>query len=407
MSLLEKSSSIEISRRSQPFYSKKGTYSAGQQVQIEVDVQREFIDFENSRLIFDCNYTKGSENFSIPSWAASSLIKNLRVKTLAGSMIGHEIREYRAYARMVKELLMNNDNSEQNTAEDLMEGAVSLTGQSANLSTQYAHKFLSHIFTVKEYYPAHFHQGIMIEFDLSPNNEVTWAATTNSAAANASYEISDVKFVADLVQLKPEIETELVKMMEEQRLFVDYIETLTQENTVSAGSGENFDIVGIDGRVKSIFGYQLLKGLNDTARTSHSTTFWPAKTQNGLVKYRYKLGANYLNYESIESDATNNKNREQIYELVKALDEHYSDKYRGFGSENHVMDGTQDFVYAVKVDKAQKRTDDIISSMIDKDRNNIRVELNTITSEADAITHIKLDKRLQILSGSIIRNIRS
>ena len=44
MSLLEKSSSIELSRRTQPFYAKKQSYNLGEQVQIEVDLQREYIE---------------------------------------------------------------------------------------------------------------------------------------------------------------------------------------------------------------------------------------------------------------------------------------------------------------------------------------------------------------------------
>ena len=53
MSLLQKSASVEISRRTQPFYAKKSTYNLGNQIQVEIDTQREFIDTESLRFVFD------------------------------------------------------------------------------------------------------------------------------------------------------------------------------------------------------------------------------------------------------------------------------------------------------------------------------------------------------------------
>jgi hypothetical protein len=70
---------------------------------------------------------------------------------------------------------------------------------------------------------------------------------------------------------------------------------------------------------------------------------------------------------------------------------------------------TTRFCAAVKVDKAQKNSNSVISSMIDKDRNNVRVELIYGGSQTAGTiyTHISLDKRIQILPGSIVRNVRS
>ena len=400
---LEKSSSNELSRRTQPFYARKQSYNPSQQVQIEVDLQREFLDFENSRLFFDVTYTKGTNNFSLPSWTAASFIQNLRVKTLAGQMIGHEIREYRAWARMIKELMSNNENAATQGAEDLLEGAVALTAQSANLTTQYGHKLLSHLFSIKQYYPAHFHQGIMIEFDLPTAVQVM---EDSISTLDHTFSVDNCRFVADLVQLKPEIENEMVKMMENQKLFVDYMEVLTQENALAAGSGENYDVVGIDGRVKAIFQYE--QGSASARDGTTGDSYWDSKLQNGLAKYRFKLGANYLNYQNIDCDAANNTNREAIYELMKALDSHHEDGQKQFGSSIHDLGASPiNFVVAVKVDKAQKNSDKVISSMIDKDRNNVRVELTTVTAATTSYTHISLDKRLQILPGSIVRNVRS
>ncbi len=412
MSLLEKSSSIELSRRTQPFYAKKQSYALGQQVQIEVDLQREYIDFENSRLVFDAVFDNTAINVSLNNWFASQTIKNLRVKTLSGQMIGHEIREYRAWCQMYKELSGSSDRSD--SYDNVMEGAEILAlADSTAVSIQYAHKFMSHLFTIKEYYPAHFHQGLMIEYDLPSTANLELFHEDAASITAPALTIENVKYVADLVQLKPEIENEMVKMMEEQRLFADYVEVLTQENTMTATSGQQaYDVVGIDGRVKSIFTYTVA----DADRTLNDTNeqFFSAWARNDLGSYRFKLGANYLNYESIqcEESAAQSQRAEQIYELLKALDLHDSGAYHSMAGDSaltRALLDTNRFAVGVKVDKAMKQSDSVISSMIDKDRNNVRVELSFDVSPGTGTiyTHVVLDKRIQILPGSIVRNVRS
>ena len=413
MSLLEKSSSIELSRRTQPFYAKRSLYDLGAQVQIEVDLQREFLDFENSRLVFDIVWGASTDAQS-NDWVASQCIKNLRVKTLAGQMIGHEIREYRAYCQMYKELTGNSDANDSYLT--VMEGANKQALADAGTTIQYAHKFMSHIFTIKEYYPAHFHQGIMIEFDLPANiNELQHEAESSGDMLSTSVTFDNCKYVADLVQLKPEMENDMVKMMEQQRLFADYTEVLTQENTLGSSSGlQAFDIVGIDGRVKSIFSYSV----QDADRDGDDEPHFANWGRNNLTSYRYKLGANYLNYESIScsESVTKSERAEQIFELMKALDIHDSKSLSHKAGDSALVEAlhtgplnTHRFAVGVKVDKAQKNTDSVISSMVDKDRNNVRAELTFTGSQTAGTiyTHVVLDKRLQILSGSIVRNIRS
>ena len=399
MSLLEKSQSIELSRRTQPFYAKKQSYSLGSggQVQIEVDTQREFIDFENSRLVFEL-YTKNAAanaDADLIPWVASACIKNLRVKTLGGQMIGHEIYEYRKWCRMNFELCKTNE--AETSHWDALEGAQTKdlgTTADAEATQQYAHKFMSHIFTQKEYYPAHFHQGLIIEFD--PPAVADIITYTNGVLAEAK--INECKYVADLIQLKPEIENEMVRMMEEQKLFVDYEEVLIQQNTLTTGSNQAYDLVGIDGRVKSIFQWTEASG----AATADAIGIF-AKNNNS--SYRFKLGAQYLNYESIKTTYI----AEQQYELLKALDKHADPYFEGNSNNTAAVLAAAKFVIGCKVDKAQSNTDESISSMIDKDRNNIRVELaySATPSALNSVTAVKLDKRLQVLAGSVVRNIRS
>ena len=400
MSLLEKSSSIELSRKSQQFESKKGSYSLGQTVQIEVDVQREYLDFQNSRLVFDVVFG-ASTGSSYNDWFASQIVQNLRVKTLGGQMIGQEIREYRSWCQMYKELSSNSDLND--SYFGVMEGANSASLVDGGSTIQFAHKFMSHIFSIQEYYPAHFHQGFMIEFDLPSNID----ELCNAGTLPASITIDRPRYVADLVQLKPEIENEMVRLMEEQKLFVDYTEVLTQENPLTTGTGlKSYDVVGIDGRVKGIFTYTI----QDADRNTDDEPYFATWGRNGLSSYRYKLGSNYLNYESIAVGA--NKRAEQTMELMKALDIHDNEASKSKAGDSALTPALLDsnrFCVAKKVDKTQKDSDESISSAIDKDRNNVRVELNFGSSPTvgQIITHIHLDKRIQILPGSLVRNVRS
>lgn len=337
-------------------------------------------------------------------------------------MIGHEIREYRAWCRMYKELTSNSDKNE--SFDDILEGA---NPQDLEINTpyvfRYGHKFMAHIFTIKNYYPAHFHQGIMIEYDL-PSTAAELFTSGDALPGTISFQ--NIRYVPDLVQLKPEIENEMVKMMNNQKLFADYIEVLTQENTIAEQTGQqSYDVVGIDGRVKSIFSYQIKSDLRDGLGASEVNEYLGNKSRNGLGSYRYKLGANYLNYQNIEiANATANSftSAEQLMELAKALNIHdneaWETKAGDSGLTRAALQGSgvttaatkNNLVQGVKVDKAQKKSNDVISSMIDKDRNNVRIELNYITKPAGALTgftHVVLDKRIQILSGSIVRNVRS
>ncbi len=400
MSLLQKSQSVELSRRTQPFFAKKTSYSLGQQVQIEIDTQREFLDFENARLVFNLDIAGSSVSAQLNKWVAGICIENLRVKTLSGQMIGHEIRQYRTTYQMVKELKSNND---LNLSYDgVMEGAT-LTTIVETDSIQFAHRIEAHIFGLKEYYPAHFHQGLMIEFDLPGTiQELCFGSTLPTAIT-----MENPRYICDLVQLKPEIENEMVRLMEEQKLFIDYSEWLEQENTLVSGATQvSYDVVGIDGRVKSAFVFQV----QDDERST--TLEYYGQWQRAFTDYRFRLGSRYLNYAPIP--CSSDVRAEQIYELCKALDYHSDDTHMSKAGDSALtvaLLNTHRFVVAVKVDKAMRETDEVISSQVDKDRNNMRVELtvNATLNNAGGIlyTIVMLDKRLQLLPGSIVRSVRS
>lgn len=406
MSLLEKSRSVELSRRTQPFYAKKTTYNLGRQVQVEIDTQREALDLETMRVNFELHDTGSTATVksTIP-WTAGCCIKNLRWKTLAGQMIGHEIREYRAGYRFLKKMATSNADA-RTSRMDIEEGA--LGGDSLGADTtagfrQYSHKLINHLGSVKDYYPAHFHQGLMLEFDLPDNAYEIMKYTV--APLSGDIQFKEVRVLVDLVEVKPELETEMVRLMEEQKLFVDYVEWLVQENPLTT-SQEAYDIVGIDGRVKCAFQFQVVGRDRDGG-----DDYWgddnagdSAMSINGLSSYRFRLGSRYLNYAPIVCGA--DKQAEAEYELSKALDIHCENQ-RGDAQRTYALSQTAFFGVGVKVDKAQCNTDEVISSQIDKDRNNMRVELSSKTAAADGYTIVVLDKRLQLLPGSIVRNVRS
>ena len=168
MSLLQKSNSVEVSRRTQQFQAKKQSYNLGNQIQIEIDTQREFLDMESLRFVYELHDTgTTATGKSTNPWTAGSVIKNLRVKTLGGQLIGHEIREYRGWDRFSKKMGMSNVDS-RTGYQDNMEGALggdALGGDTTSGFRQYAHKFneqSGHILALKEYYTGHFHQGLII-----------------------------------------------------------------------------------------------------------------------------------------------------------------------------------------------------------------------------------------------------
>lgn len=406
MSLLQKSQSVELSRRSQPFYAKRTSYTIGSasQVQIEIDTQREFLDFENGRLLYDLIVVNTTAATTFNEWVGGQIIENLRVKTLSGQMIGHEMRQYRTAWTVFKQLKSNNENMTSYEAE--MEGASGPAIIIGDTTVEVAHRIEAHIFGLRDYYPAHFHQGLMIEFDLpSSVNDLVLAS-----ANITSITLSNPRYVVDLVQLKPEIENEMVRLMEEQKLFVDYIEWLEQENALDSGAkSANFDIVGIDGRVKSAFTFRM----KDSDFTSTSASIYNNYGRNNLSKYRYKLGSRYLNYAGIECNGAD-RNAQQIFELLKALDYHSADSYIEKAGSSTLLTpalmNSNKFVCGIKVDKSMKDVDEVISSQVDKDRNNMRVELTYSASLAAASTVysiVVLDKRLQLLPGSIVRSVRS
>ena len=417
---LSKPMSRIVSRRTQNFQAKKNSYSLSSPnaVQIEIDTSTEAIDFQNSRLFYKINFTAttGSTETKLLKFAGGNIVKNLRVKTLGGQLIGDDIRNYNGYQRMIQELKNNSDwndsygrvleNAEHSTAGYAADAVVSVT---------LSHQFCAHIMALKEYYPAHFTQGIIIEFDLPSTAAELFTVATGTLPAISTVSIEDPRMVCDLVKLAPEVEQAMISMVENNQLKVDYVSVLTQDNQiVAATNNANFDVVSISGRVKSAFTYMRLNANRDGI--TEANDYWARKDINNLTSYRYRLGSEYLNYQSIQTtDAELSPNTtEQVFELLKALDGNHSDAFRyqmgdsGLSGATFAADQLRvnNFVVGIKVDKEQSHTDESISSKMNKDRNNMRIELTFDGSNAaaTAYTHITLDKSFYIAPGGAVLN---
>lgn len=401
---LQKLESSELSRRTQQFESSTREYFVGKPtpVQIEVDSNREFIDFANSRLFFEAVLVGGDATTKPVAWVASQYIKNLRVRTMGGNNIGNEIHEYRAVYQHQKKLTV--DNEKTSSYLNILEGAKpdAAVTDYGDTSIEYGHKLDNHIFAMKGYYPAHFHQGFILEFDLPSNISELYVAS--SGILPTSVKLTNIRFVCDLVKLQPEAEIALSRLVAEDRLFVDYMETQLQTNTLQVSAGQqSYEMIGIHGRVKAAFVFTILNDTFDGVPEEYFGTMG----RNNLGSYRFKLGSQYINYRAISTKSS--LVAESKFELLKALDVATVDRIPGNSVVlTPLLLDTKVFSIGVKTTKAQMLVDRKISSMLDKSRNNLRVELVYDSAPASAgliYTYVVLDKRLKISEGSQVQTV--
>lgn len=207
---LAKGSGIELRRRRQTFHAvSTGSYvsTSSSQIRIEMNVDKEVLDFDTGYLMFDMTATgtattEGDE-IHINPWAASSWIKDVRVYDRAGREIGEQMRQYNGMVRKQFELL-GNEGANANYL-DALEGAsgvqvVTGTGSITTTSREFAHKIQSHIFDIKSYFPAHLMGGLILEIDMEDASNVGYSSEVDEDIT--SYTVSNVRYVCDLVLLK-------------------------------------------------------------------------------------------------------------------------------------------------------------------------------------------------------------
>ena len=159
---LKKGQAQELRRRRQTFHATStGSYesTSSSQVRIEINLDKECIDFETGYLMFDMEAAKpdGSKTLKTQPFEASSWIRDVRIYDRAGREIGEQVRHYNAFARKHFELLGNSNAQTAGNYLDVLEGAQGRNDGDASAmpKQERAHKFLTHIFDIKSYFPAH------------------------------------------------------------------------------------------------------------------------------------------------------------------------------------------------------------------------------------------------------------
>lgn len=395
-SLLMKNESIELSKRRIRFRAHSDSFlsSNPSRIRINVDVADEHIDFENSYLVFDISVAGGSTDVGLNRYISSSWIHEIRFKDRAGNQIGENLQNYNVMARQFYELQTSLD--QEKSYLDALEGAqgITLSGQGSSIpATQFVHRFISHIGAMKNYFPARYLGGLIIEIDMETSLNTV---LQTSGESGATYTISNLAFVGRLIKLKPEVEAVVLQGVQ-NGLKIDYVSSHTTIANESTSSGtQRFDLGTMNGRVKSITQVSVPAKANQGI--DEKNTF----SRNKLISYRFRLGSRYLTESQIDMDATHQAEYLMEYLESQKLS---NEPYGLYGSENLTKavllgDSTGGkFVVGQGADRS--KTDEVLSSLKDKDNN--RLESNrTYTSSPTAnqlYTFVQLDKRMIIMPG--------
>ena len=385
---LQKGAGIEMRRRRQTFHATNtGSFvsTSSSQVRIEINVDKEVIDFDTGYLMFDMIAVTANTASLLP-WAASSWIRDFRVYDRAGREIGEQVRQYNGLCRKYKELLGNEGANANYLAA--LEGA---NETSAGLGTgatsrEYAHKLMTHIFDIKSYFPAHLIGGLILEFDMESEQNVL---TDSAAGALTSYTLSNVRYVVDLVLLKPDAEQELRAQVANGGLEVHYDSAMNHSQAVTVNTNQRFDLGIANGSVKSIQSFMVL----DTVRNATDEDYWATFAQNNLSSYRFRLGSEYLTEKDVQITAT--RLSEYLIEYLKSENLDSGDIKHFYGDSALVL--ADYFVIGQKVEIS--KDPNVASGRRDLQSNKIELEMvfSSAPASATLYTNIMLDKVLKIM----------
>jgi hypothetical protein len=403
---LQKASGIELRRRRQTFFAQNtGSYvsTSSSQVRIQMDIDKEVIDFDTGYLMFDMIATKtgatGSNYPAINPWAASSWIKDLRVYDRAGREIGEQVRQYNGLCRQKMELL-GNDGANANYL-DALEGASGIVGTddssgASTTSKELAHKFVTHIFDIKSYFPAHLLGGLIIEIDMEDVSNVAYISG-GTVDDIASYTLSNVRYVTDLVLLKPEAEQSLRdKVMSSGGLQIAYDSYLNHATAVTTNTSQRFDLGVANGHVKSIQAFMVL----DTARDGVNEEYWASFSQNNLSSYRFLLGTEYLTEKDVNVSST--RLSEYLVEYLKSNNLDSQDIVHFYGDSALTLSSF--FCIGQKVEVS--KDPNVASGRRDFQSNKVELMMSfsSAPSSATLYTQINIDKVLLIFPGREFQN---
>ena len=400
---LQKGNGIELKRRRQTFHATNtGDYvsTGSSQIRIEINVDKECIDFENGYLMFDISAAQSGANgqqIVAPAWEASAWMRDIRVYDRAGREIGEQIRNYNAYCKKQFELLGNDGAND--SYLNVLEGASGRnSADNTDLAAkEYAHKFITHIFDIKSYFPAHLMGGLMIEIDMEAVGNV-YSLDSDEATDNTidSYTISNVRYVTDLVLLKADVEAQLRSQVANGGLEINYESPMNLSQAVSTNTNQRFDLGVANGHVKQIQAFMVL----DTARDGVNEGYFPSFSQNNLSAYRFRLGSEYLTEKDIQITAT--RQAEYLVEYLKSNNLDSSDIKHFYGDSALVLSNW--FVIGQKVEISKDAS--VLSGRRDMQSNTIYLDLSFSSSPASATiyTQVLLDKTLVIKKNREFEN---
>ena len=392
---LQKGNNIEQRRRRQTFHATNtGSYvsTSSAQVRIEMNIDKEVIDFDTGYLAFDIvGATANTPSFQ--PWAASSWIRDFRVYDRAGREIGEQVRQYNGLVRKQMELLGNEGANANYLA--VLEGADQTSAGLGDAATsrEYAHKIMTHIFDIKSYFPAHLLGGLILEIDLEDESNVL---TDSAAGAITSYTLSNVRYICDLVLLKPEAEAQLRSQLS-QGLEIHYDSYMNHSQAITANTNQRFDLGIANGHIKNIQAFQVL----DSVRDGTDEDYWASFAQNNLSSYRFRLGSEYLTEKDVQISAT--RLSEYLLEYLKSNNLDSQDITHFYGDSALTL--SDYFTIGQKVEVS--KDPNVASGRRDFQSNKIELELVYSSSPASATmyTNIQLDKVLVIMQNREFKNL--
>ena len=395
---LQKGQGVELRRRRQTFHATNtGSYvsTSSSQIRIEINVDKEVLDFDTGYLMFDMIGATANDASFIP-WAASSWIKDIRVYDRAGREIGEQIRQYNGMARKQYELLGNEGANTTGSYLAILEGANETSAGLADAATsrEYAHKFLSHIFDIKSYFPAHLMGGLIIEIDMEGEAKVL---TDSAAGAITSYTLSNVRYVCDLVLLKADAEASLRSQVAQGGLEIHYDSAMNHSQAITANTNQRFDLGIANGHIKSIQSFQVL----DSVRNATDEDEWASFAQNNLSSYRFRLGSEYLTEKDVQISAT--RLSEYVIEYLKSENLDSQDIIHFYGDSGLTL--ANNFTIGQKVEVS--KDPNVASGRRDFQYNKIELEMvfSSAPASATLYTNIQLDKVLVIMPNREFKNL--
>jgi len=397
---LEKLQGIEKKRTLRHFNAELSSYSSDNSTEVIIDIStpRELLDFNNGYLIFDMiatgTPTGGATGVLIYNqWAASSWIREIRIEDRSGRQIGKSVNYYNGLVRLEYEMKSNNEVNSSYLSR--LEGAKMFADTTAAATKiQFAHRFLSHIFTSPDYFPNFALSGLRIIMIMEDAANVVRSSGDRTAITSPEYTISNLSYACDVVELMKEGMSSVMAGLNSNGLDIHYVRTHSRRTTQMTDT-QQFKVGVIDGAIKNVQMFSIL----DSVRDGVIEDFWASYDLNNLTSYRFFLNNKPLTDKRINISAT--RLAEYVVEYVKS--QRINLDQLVFGGELLAL--ASRVVIGARFDRATN--DDVISSLRDEDNNEIEVEVEFSSTGAAATTHfyVLTDQQLRVMPNREFKDI--